>query len=58
MSAQVVVHGFSDDDARPMLTLVDSASLRQVDCVLEWEDALDLARQLEAAAQVLRESAR
>jgi hypothetical protein len=51
MSAQLVVHGYGDEDVRPMVTLVDSASLDQVDCVLEWPDATELGRLLVGAAE-------
>lgn len=50
MSAQLVVHGYADEDAQPMLTLVDSASLEQVDCMLDWIDAVKLGQELASAA--------
>ena len=50
MTVQVVVHGYGDDDVEPMVSIVDSASLGQVDSVLTWDDALSLGNALVAAA--------
>jgi hypothetical protein len=57
LSVQVVVHGYGDDDVAPMVTMVDSASLNQVDCVLDWEDAMTLGLELVGAAERLRSAA-
>jgi hypothetical protein len=40
-----------------MVTMVDSASLKQVDCILDWEDALTLGMELVGAANRLRPDA-
>lgn len=50
MTVQVVIHGFGDDDVEPMVSVVDSASLDQVDSVLTWGDALSLGHVLVDAA--------
>lgn len=54
VSVQIVVHGYGDDDVVPMVTLVDSSSLEQVDSVLDWNDAMSLGSALVDAATRLR----
>lgn len=40
---QFIIYGHAEDDVRPVLTLVDSMSLRQWNCELDWTQALQLA---------------
>lgn len=54
VNVQVVIHGYGDDDVVPMVSLVDSSSLEQVDSVLDWEDAMSLGSALVDAATRLR----
>lgn len=54
VTVQVVVHGYGDDDVVPMVSIVDSSSLEQVDSVLDWDDAMSLGSALVDAATRLR----
>lgn len=54
VNVQIVVHGYGDDDVVPMVSLVDSSSLEQVDSVLDWDDAMSLASAILDAATRLR----
>lgn len=42
--AQLVVHGLDDDDAAPMLVLVDG--LEQTDCTLGWDQWHEMAMEM------------
>lgn len=44
-TVQLVVHGFDDDDAVPMLAIVDSEG-NQRNIVLSWDDAHSLAMKI------------
>jgi hypothetical protein len=43
VTLQVVVHGYDARQPSAFLALVDSATLRQLECELDWRQATELA---------------